>query len=145
VSDGSVVFMGRYVAEPNDVRIFGRAVATAYKDSRDDATPEDIKQRAWRARWSRYIRGHNAEFIDGAMRDGVSLDQLMNELGLDAFASTSRHAAEKDGGNTDPRRALMQQSQMELTPRAMEWLNEHLERCFERNGKISAAELAKLD
>jgi hypothetical protein len=142
VQSGAIIFMGRYVTD--DVRIFGRAVAMAYRDCDDDATPADIARREWRARWPHYIRVRQAEFINGAMRDGVSLEQMIDELEQDTFASTSRNSAAKRG-NVDPRQSVSQQSHLELTPRAMQWLNEHLERCFERNGKISAAELAKLD
>jgi hypothetical protein len=145
VRDGAIIFMGRLVSEPNDIRVFGRATAMEHRPGRDDATPEDIRARPWKERWPCYIRVHDAEFIDDAMRDGVSLEQLMNELGADSFASTSRNAAEKSGKNTDPRASLRQQSHVELTPRAIAWLNRRLDECFERHGKISVEQLAKLD
>ena len=64
----------------------------AYREERDDATQADIDRRPWRARWSRYIRVHHAEFVDGTMDNGVSLGELMSALGADSFASTQRNA-----------------------------------------------------
>jgi hypothetical protein len=87
---------------------------------------------------------HDAEFVNGTLSDGVSLNALMNELGADAFASTKRNALAGQG-NTNPRAALMQQAAVELTPMAISWMNDRLDRSFANNGKLSPDELAKLD
>jgi PLD-like domain len=144
VRDGAVMFMGRLVDHPKDTLIFGRAIGLQYVGGRDDATKADIARRPWKAKWSRYIRVHNGEFVNGTLADGVSLNTLMAELGSDSFAPTQRHAAANQG-NTDPQAALMQKAAMELTSEAIAWLNERLDQSFEVNGRISKAELAKLD
>ena len=45
VHDDAIIFMGRLTRNPNDVRIFGRAIGIAYRPGRDDATEADISQR----------------------------------------------------------------------------------------------------
>jgi hypothetical protein len=56
VQDGAVMFIGRLTKEPNDIRIFGRAIAMRYVPGRDDATPADIAMREWKKTWPRYVR-----------------------------------------------------------------------------------------
>ena len=137
------MFMARLV-HPRDILIFGRGIGLQYKERRDDASPAEIKLRDWKAKWSRYIRVHDVKFVNGTLADGVSLNQLMVELGSESFASTRRHAL-AGKGNTNPRSAFNQQAAVELTPKAISWLEERLQQCFEKNGKISRDELAKLD
>jgi Asp-tRNA(Asn)/Glu-tRNA(Gln) amidotransferase C subunit len=48
-------------------------------------------------------------------------------------------------GNTDPRHAYLQQAAVELTPMAAEWLNEQLEGVLKYHGRLSEADLSKLD
>ena len=84
------------------------------------------------------------EFVAGTLSNGVSLNQLMSELNSDSFAPTQRNAA-KDNGNTNPRRAYLQQPQVELTRDGFEWMHRHLEAAFAEQGKLSAAKLRRLD
>ena len=42
MKDGAVIFLGRLTRDPNDIRVFGRAIAIAYLPGRDDATQADI-------------------------------------------------------------------------------------------------------
>ena len=144
VQDGAIMFMGRLVDHPKDILIFGRAIGLKYKEGRDDATEAEIKKRPWKADWSRYIRVHDAEFVNGTLSDGVSLSALMEELGPNSFASTKRHLL-AGVGNTNPRSAYNQQAAVELTPEAITWLIGRLDYCFARHGRISRAELDKLD
>lgn len=145
VQEGALMFMARLVSEPVDIRVFGRAIAMEHRPGRDDATAGDIVARPWKERWPCYIRVHDAEFINGAMGDGVSLYQLMDELGSETWASTSRRAAQSNATEINPRKSLAQQSQLELTQRAIQTLNQLLEHCFEVEGTMSSAELARLD
>jgi hypothetical protein len=115
-----------------------------YVEGRDDATPADLKKRPWKDQWSRYIRVHDVEFVNGVLSDGVSLNQMMGELGSDSFAPTKRHAL-AGRGNINPQASLRQKAAMELTPKAISWLNRRLDKSFAVNGKISPAKLAKLD
>ena len=143
VEDGAVMFIARLTDEP-DIRIFGRAIGMKYHPVRDDASPEDIKLRSWREKWSRYIRVHNAEFVAGTMANGISLNMLMDTLGSDSFTSTQRNAA-RGTGNTNPRRAYMQQAAVELSPRGIFWLSEWLQAAFNEHGKVPQDTLEQLD
>lgn len=141
VRDGAIMFIGRLVAEPNDTMIYGRAVAMHHVPGRDDATPQEIAERPWKANWPHYVRVHGPEFLARNLGDGVPLSELMDALGADAFASTQRNA--RSGiGNLNPRRAYLRQAAVELSREGMVWLNERLEKAFARYGKLPAAEFA---
>jgi hypothetical protein len=144
VRDGAVMFMGRLVSHPNDIMIYGRAIAQAHQPGRDDASHEDFRRRSWKETWPHYVRVHDPAFVDGNLRNGVSLNELMAALGSKCFASTKRNAAKGDG-NVEPRRAFMQQPDVELSPEGTAWINEQLERAFAQHGKLSKTALAKLD
>lgn len=142
VKDGAIMFMARLV-NTKDILIFGRAIGMQYKEGRDDAAEAEIKARPWKAKWSRYIRVHDAKFVAGTLSNGVSLNRLMEELGSNAFATTKKHKL-AGRGNTNPRKAYNQQAAVELTPEAISWLNERLDQCFARHGQISREELDDL-
>lgn len=142
VPDASIIFMGRLVKEPNDVLIFGRAVAIHHEPGRDDATAADIRDRPWKVRWPHYVRVHHAEFIAGNMANGVSLNELMDSLDANSFASTQRNAGT---GNTDPRRAYMQQPAVKLSRQGAAWLSEQLERAYDKYGRLAPAIMDGLD
>lgn len=144
VQDGAMMFIGRLTQYPHDIRIFGRAIGMRHVPERDDATPEDIALRSWKATWPRYIRVHHAEFVAGAMANGVSLNALMEELGASCFEVTKRNAAKRKG-NTNPRRAYSQQPAVELSAEGQAWLGERLQAAFNRHGVVPNAELDKLD
>ena len=78
------------------------------------------------------------------MVNGISLNELMKALGSDSFATTQRNAS-KGAGNTNPRRAFMQQPAVELSPQGLAWLAERLDAAFHAHGKVPADELEKLD
>jgi len=143
--DGALLYMGRLVKGPNDILIFGRGIGMEHQDSRDVASAADLAKRPWKVDWPYYVRVHDAEFIDGTLGDGISLNTLMKELGSDAFGSTQRHARNGDEGNTNPRLAIMQQPQVELSLEAIQWLNDRFEQRLRRFGRISREQLAKLD
>ena len=144
VKDGAVIFMARLTHEPNDIRVFGRAIGMRYLEGRDDATPADIARRAWKADFSRYIRVHHAEFVAGSMANGISLNEMIEALGANSFASTQRNAARGDG-NTNPRKAYQQKPAMELSAEGAVWLGERLQSAFYRHGKVPQEELDELD
>ncbi len=144
VREGDVIFIARLTIDPNDIRIFGRAIGMEHIPGRDDATPREIADRPWKAEWPCYIRVHDAEFIAGNVGNGVSLNALMEELGSNSFASTQKNAANLNG-NTNPRQSYVQQPAVKLSQDGFEWLNEHLEAAFVSHGKIPTAEIAKLD
>jgi hypothetical protein len=133
VETGSTMFVGRLVKNPNDILIFGRAVAIAYEPGRDDASAADIGRRQWRAQWSRYIRVHHGQFLAGTFANGVSLNELMRDLGADSFASTQAHREAGDG-NTNPRSAYPRQPHVRLSPQGRDWVTERLEAAFDVHG-----------
>lgn len=144
VEDGAIMFMGRLVKDPDDTMIYGRAVGIRHEPGRDDATPEDIQLRDWKRKWPHYVRVHHAEFIAGTLDNGISLKELTSALGADAFASTQRNAR-AGTGNTDPRRAYMQQAAVRLSPEGMAWLDDRFEIAYQQIGKLAQAELQALD
>lgn len=144
VKNGAAMFIGRLMHEPNDIRVFGRAIGMGYVEGRDDASPEDVDLRKWKADWPHYIRVHHAEFVAGTMANGVSLNELMMALDANSFTSTQRNAAIGEG-NTDPRLAYRRHPAVELSAEGAAWLEEHLQAAFDLHGKIPQDDLAKLD
>lgn len=144
VKDDAVIFIGRLTHDPNDIRVFGRAIGMRHVPGRDDATPEDVERRTWKATWSRYIRVHHAEFVAGTMANGVSLSELMEALGASSFSPTKRNDL-RGKGNTDPRRAYQQQAAVELSAEGSAWLGTRLQAAFDRHGKVPLDDLEKLD
>lgn len=137
------MFIARLTDEP-DTCIFGRAIGMRYKARRDDAMPEHIKKRDWVKCWPHYVGIHHAEFIAGTLANGVSLNELMDELKADSFASTQENTARGEG-NTAPRHAYLLQPQIRLSTDGLAWLNKQLQAAFDAHGVISHRELDKLD
>ena len=144
VRDGDTIFIARLAQKPHDTVIFGRAIGLEHHDGDDDAAPDEIALRPFKARWPHYIRVHHGEFIAGTLANGVSLNDLMEELGPDAFASTQANAV-AGIGNTNPRKALRQQAHVRLAPQGAAWVSARLEQAFRIHGMIPAAELDRLD
>ena len=144
VNDGAVIFIGRLTQDPNDIRVFGRAIGMKHQPGRDDATPADIEHRPWKETWPRYIRVHDAEFVAGAMANGVSLKELMDNLEADVFLSTQRNAAEGQG-NINPRFAYRQQAHVQLSVQGFSWLSQRLQAAFDAHGKVPEDTLDNLD
>jgi hypothetical protein len=141
VLDGAVMFMGRLIEDPNDVMIYGRAIAKHYEEGADEATEDDFRIREWRRGCPHYIRVRSAEFMGGTLTQGVSLNELMDVLGVEAFEATRRNW-EMGRGNTDPRRSIGPQPAVLLSRQASAWVNAHLEERFRHHGKLTPADLA---
>ena len=144
VRDGDVMFMGHLVSGPNDINVYGRAVAKRYEEGRDDASAEDIALRPWLERWPHFIRVRGMEFVDGMLGDGVSLGELMDELGAYAFGPTAENA-DRGVGNVDPRRSIRQAAAIRLSEAGASWLGEELELAFRRLGRVRADDVRGLD
>jgi hypothetical protein len=136
--------MGRLVKGPEDILIYGRAVGMSYKEGRDDATPDDIKLRAWKATWPHCVRVHHAEFLSGSLSNGISLYKMMHDLSADVFATTQYNARIGDG-NINPRRAYIRQAAVELSAQSTAILNDQLEQAFALHGRLSPKQLGELD
>jgi HKD family nuclease len=143
VTDGALMFMARFVDQPGDVLIYGRAIGMRHRPGIDEATPADIQKRKWWRKWSNYVTVHNPEFVNGVLSDGISLHELMEALGSNSFASTQRNAM-RGRGNMDPRQAFRQHASVELSKQGAAWLTKRLEQAFEQLGKIGQDELNKL-
>lgn len=143
VKDGAVMFIARLTDEP-DIRVFGRAIGMKHIPDQDNATPEDKELRPWKETWPRYIRVHHAEFVAGSMENGVSLYELMDALKANSFAPTQRNVARGEG-NTDPRKAYMQQAAVELSSEGLSWLSERLQAALDTHGKVPLDTLDNLD
>ena len=142
VQDGALMFIARLV-KPNDILIYGRGIGMRHRPGVDVATPGDIEKRDWKGHWSRYIRVRDVEFIDGMLADGVSLHELMSEFKHLSFATTKARYLRGER-KINPRTTYARQAQVELTPEAIVWLNDRLDRCFNRHGKITRDALADL-
>ncbi|MGP1283567.1 MAG: phospholipase D-like domain-containing protein [Parasphingopyxis sp.] len=139
VEDGARMFMCRMTAQPNDYRIFGKALGRSYRDGIDDATAAEIARRPWKADWPHYIRVWDGKFLNSNLAHGISLEEMMYELGPQSFLPTYRNYLLGEG-NTDPRRSLMRKPHMQLTPQAAIWLEERLEQAFLRHGTLDLAD-----
>jgi hypothetical protein len=134
------MFIGHLVAGPNDILVYGRGIARAYEEGRDDASLEDVARRPWLERWSHFIRVHDVEFVHGTLGDGVSLNELMDELGPYAFGPTAENA-DRGVGNVDPRKSIRQAAAIRLSEAGRSWLNEELEARFREFGKLRGDKL----
>jgi hypothetical protein len=142
IRDGDVMFLARMV--PEDIMVYGRALAFAHVRGQDDATPADIERRPWKEHWRHYIRIRDRKFVRGTLANGVPLGELMKDLGPDAFASTQRNKARGEG-NQDPRHAYRQQAAVRLSAEGAAWMEEHLQQAFKDYGTLTEAELGSLD
>lgn len=144
VRDGAIMFMGRMVQHPNDILVYGRAIGMRHRPGRDDASREDLERRSWKAKWPHYIRVHHAAFIAGTLANGVSLNSLMDVLGSDIFVSTQCNVARRQG-NTNPRRAYLQQAAVQLSLQGRSLLVAEFEAATNRFGALAPEGLKTLD
>jgi len=141
--DGDTMFLSRLTRSPNDVIVYGRAVAHAFDESKDRATAADIRKRPFKKYWPLYIRVHNAEFVAGTLDNGVRLSSLIKTFNEFSFASTERRALAGER-NINPRASLRQKADVRLTESAKNWLNSELEDAFAKHGTVPKARLDKL-
>lgn len=144
VRDGAVLYPARMVKDPDDIVIYGRTVGLRHRDGIDEATDADIARRPWKSTWPIYVRVHHGRFLDGTLKNGVSLNELMATLGSNAFAVTKRHAT-RGRGNVEPRLAYRQQAAVELTPEAAAWVDARLEERFAQHGALTPTDMQGLD
>ena len=143
VQDDATIFIAWLTQDPNDIRVFGRAVGMKHQPGWDDATPAHIALRPWKEKWPRYLRVHHAEFVAGTMGNDASLNELMDTLGANSFAPTQRNAA-RGQGNTNPRGAYLQQAAVELSTAGSSWLGDRLQAALDAHGKVLRETLGRL-
>lgn len=146
VQDGDAMFIARLVQVPNDIMVFGRAVGRRHIDDADVATEAEMRPpiRAWKRQWPNYIRVTDARFVAGPLAHGVSLYEMIEQLGYRAFRSTLENRT-RGRGNEDPYQAYRQAPQVQLTDEAKTWLSEALERRFQAHGAIPREELDRIE
>lgn len=144
--NGTLLFLGRLVTTGTtlDIRIVGRALASAYLANLHEVTPAELLAHPWKRDWPHAVPLRQAHFVAGVLRNGVSLADLMQRFGADSFRSTQRNA-ELGRGNLNPKRAYRQQASVELSDVAARWLLEELERCFAQYGQLIPANTADSD
>jgi hypothetical protein len=95
-------------------------------------------------RWPHFIRVQGLECVDGTLEDGISLGELMDELGAYAFGPTAENA-DRGVGNVDPRQSIRQAAAIRLSEAGTSWLEAELEAAFRKFGKVRAEEVPGLD
>ena len=144
VREGDLMFIARLTKDDSFSRIFGRAIAVTHQPGREDATPADIERRAWMGQWRHFVRVEHAEFVQGTLANGISLRQLIDELGTDSFVTTQERAA-RGATNINPALSVRQQPAVRLTQQAREWLGERLQATFDEHGMVPPNVLDRLD
>jgi len=142
VPDGAIMFIARLVH--NDTLIFGRAIGTKHKPGRDDATPDEITARPWKARWPHYIRVRDGKFVAGPLENGVSLNQMISKLGPKAFEITSK-APVTASTYRNPRLVLMRRAAIKLSTEGAAWLARELDKKFLAHGCLTEEQLSSID
>lgn len=144
VQEGAVVYLARMVRGPKDHRIYGRAIARAHDAERDEASAEEIAHREWKDHFRYYIRVDNVQLIDGPLSEGVSLYELVEALGPEAFQRTHERQL---AGETDinPKRTYARQPDVLLTFTGAAWIEARLQEAFRRTGLVQPRELERLD
>lgn len=135
VGDGATLYMA-HIAEPHDILIYGSAIGWRHRDNEDVANAAEIVARPWKNDWANYIRVHSARFVNAELGDGISMLQMMSELGVDSFKSTQRNS-QVGMGNTDPHLAYLRKPGMLLTDVSREWINRRLDGLFRSHGQVS--------
>lgn len=135
INDGDVIYMARMTHDPYDFAIFGKATAMKHVPGRDIATPQEIKERSWKAKWPIYIRVTNPIFVDGQMGDCVLMYDMIKAMDYMSFPSTKRRF--NDGEREiNPKRSLAQKAYIPITQEAANWLEPKFQASIDRKGIV---------
>lgn len=135
VNDGDIIFMARMTKNPSDYAIFGKATALKYTEGRDKASDQEIKERPKKNKWPIYLRVKDPIFINGEMKDGILLSDLINEFKYNSFSSTKQNF-DIGKGNIDPRKSLMRKPHIKLTHASAEWLEQRFKNAITHVGAV---------
>jgi HKD family nuclease len=138
VKNGDIMFISRLTNKPNDIRIYGRATAIAYRQGIDDFSTNNLKHDKWKQEYSHLIRIHDAVFIDGPMSNGISLEEMMAELGSSCFETI------KNIPGKNPRLSIRRQPAVRLSAKGRSWMEKKFQEAITNHGRISDSEMAKL-
>ncbi|MFL6846314.1 MAG: phospholipase D family protein [Allosphingosinicella sp.] len=134
IEDGDRLYMAR-IAAPDDILIFGYATGWRHRDDEDVATKKEIDARPWKSRYKNYIRVHDAHFVDAELRVGISMAEMLNTLGADAWRSTQENAR-AGHGNTDPFASYLRKPGMQLTDISRAWIDRRLQGLLRTYGEV---------
>ncbi|MCC5995848.1 MAG: phospholipase D family protein [Oceanicaulis sp.] len=147
VKAGAVAFVAQLVRNKqtgNDARIFGRVrVSEGHVDGRDDASPADIAypRRDWKGKWPHYVRVHGGQFLNATLGEGVSVYDLIADMGPDVWQSHIRSQRIVD----NPRLALQHAPHVLMSVEGFQEANCRLEAAFARHGMIPDRVMSELD
>lgn len=123
----------------NDYVVFGRAkVASPFDLNLDRASNEDIKRIPFRKEWPLYLRLKEPEFINGTLRNGIVIQDMIKELGCKSFQRTINWHPQ------DIRRVFSNQSWVEVTELACLWLDKMFDKAILNHGCVTQQELDRL-
>lgn len=143
VKKGATIFMSRMTTDPNDHRIIGRAIALAHDPDKDMASSADIERRPWLTDWPYLVRVHQPVFIAGQLVNGLSLSEMMDELGPFSFRRAKERALSGEA-DVNPRRSLGQQADVHLSEEGFAWMTEHFEAALSEHGQLDPDRVRKL-
>jgi len=143
INEGDIIYLARMTKEPNDYSIFGKAVAIKYKDNRDFATENEIKQRPWKKDWPVYLRLKNGEYLDGTLGNFTLMGQLIHDLKYFAFESTKQRFL-KGERNINPWKSLSQQPYIKLSLEGAKWVDKRFSYDKYDNGLVDETFLNNL-
>jgi hypothetical protein len=139
VRTGDVMFPAVLCEDPWDTLIIGRAFAFEHFPGIDEASESEkaIPGKEWKKDWPFRTRFRDSEFIKGPISQGVSLSEVMQRFGNDAFVS-SQIAAQEDP-DFKPQKSVRQHPYVRFTYEAAQWVNSQLDLRLAELGTIRPA------
>lgn len=135
--DGDIVYMA-HLMNDSEYAIFGKAIAKKHDRINDIASEEDIKLVSWKSHYNIYIRVHSAEFLDSTFSSCPRMGRMMNELGYESFRTTKeRHESGEE--NINPRLALKQKPDVELSQEGAFWIEQKFQEAKNKYSTIPQA------
>lgn len=131
------------ITNDNDIRIYGYGFAISHDESIDIVTSkEEMINYPWRKHFSKYIRIRDAKFLKGKFSDGISLNELKNDLKHLLFHNTKQNYL-NGSGNTNPHLTYRQKADVKLSQEGRVEVFKRLEQKMKEKGIISQEEIEK--
>lgn len=130
------LFLSRLIKRPNDSAIFAKVSIIDFDEYRDIATAQDIAILPWKQRWPYMLRVQEPSFIKGRLENCILMSRLIDYHGVNSFV-TSKKRYDDGELSYNPRLSLAQQSDIELTAEASNWLNLEFKKKTDWLGSIS--------
>jgi hypothetical protein len=132
IKRGQTVFMAvvSYDQYNNETPIIiGYGEAGGFDDG-NEIGPEDRFYQSTQGRYKYFIELNNARYLNGPVRNGISIVQLCRDLGSDLYPSHEEH----------PNQILSthhRQSHLQITETARDYLINELNKLFQKHGSVS--------